>query len=59
MKKELIKQLFASFEDIKQEELGIEYWSARELQVLLGYSKWENFEKAIKRAMDATKYGIY
>ena len=59
MKKELIKQLFASFEAIKQEQSGVEYWSARELQVLLGYSKWENFEKAIKRAMEATKNSGY
>ena len=25
-------------------------WSARELQVLLGYSKWENFLKVIEKA---------
>lgn len=54
MKKELIEQLFVSFEDIKQVQAGIEYWSARELQVLLGYTKWENFEKAIGRAQEAT-----
>lgn len=59
MKKELIEQLFVSFEDIKQEQAGVEYWSARELQVLLGYSKWENFENAIRRAMDATKNSGY
>ncbi len=59
MKKEMIKQLFTSFETIKQERSGVEYWSARELQALLGYSKWENFEKAIKRAMEATKNSGY
>jgi DNA-damage-inducible protein D len=32
---------------------GVECWSARELQVLLGYSKWENFEKVIQKAKDA------
>ena len=39
------------FDNIRQvdEELG-EYWSARELQKALGYSKWENFHQAIKRA---------
>ena len=24
---------------------GTEYWLARELQVLLGYTKWDNFKK--------------
>lgn len=55
MKKELIDQLFVSFENIKQEQSGVEYWSARELQLLLGYAKWENFEKVIRRALEATK----
>ena len=30
---------------------NIEYWYARELQELLGYKRWENFETAIKKAM--------
>ncbi len=34
---------------------GVECWSARELQLLLGYSKWENFEKVILKAKDASK----
>lgn len=29
---------------------GSEYWSARELMVLLGYERWENFEAALERA---------
>lgn len=28
-------------------------WSARELQMLLGYSKWENFQKVIQKAKDS------
>lgn len=28
-----------------------EYWSARDLQNLLGYARWENFLEAIKRAI--------
>lgn len=41
-----------SFESIKQtNEHGAEYWSARELQMLLGYSQWRRFEQAIERAM--------
>lgn len=40
-----------SFEDLKQvNDHGAEYWSARDLQPLLGYSQWRRFEDAIKRA---------
>lgn len=55
MKTEEIKQLFAQFEDAAAEIEGVECWSARELQLLLGYSKWENFEKVIQKAKDACK----
>lgn len=55
MKSEEIKQLFAQFEAAASELEGIECWSARELQDLLGYSKWENFEKVIQKAKDACK----
>ncbi len=59
MKRELVQQLFANFEEIKQERAGVEYWSARALQGLLGYTKWENFEKVIQRAEEATKNSGY
>ena len=40
-----------SFEGMKQvNEHGAEYWSARDLQPLLGYRQWRRFEEAIKRA---------
>lgn len=43
-----------SFEAIKQtNEHGAEYWSARDLQVLLGYSQWRRFEQAIERAISS------
>ncbi len=39
------------FEDIKHiDENGIEYWTARELFPLLGYSRWESFDEVIKRS---------
>lgn len=53
MKSEEIKDLFTKFEAVAAELEGIECWSARELQKLLGYSKWENFEKVIQKAKDA------
>lgn len=55
MKSEEIKQLFEQFEAAASELEGVECWSARELQILLGYSKWENFEKVIQKAKDACK----
>ena len=37
-----------TFESIKHiDENGFEYWYARELQKVLEYNKWENFEKVI------------
>ncbi len=39
------------FESIKNvSPYGAEYWSARDLSKLLGYTEWRNFEVAIRRA---------
>lgn len=41
-----------SFEDLKKTNAyEAEYWSARDLQSLLGYGQWRRFEDAIKRAI--------
>ena len=53
MKKEIISQLHSSFELAVNETDGVEYWFARDLQELLGYSKWENFIKVIDKAKTA------
>ena len=45
-----LKKLFDDFIHIS-ENGEIEFWYARELQTLLGYSRWENFELVIKKAM--------
>jgi DNA-damage-inducible protein D len=43
-----------SFENLKKiNEHGAEYWSARDLQPLLGYSQWRRFEQAIERAVSS------
>jgi DNA-damage-inducible protein D len=55
MKTEEIKSLFTQFESATVVLENIECWSARELQHLLGYSKWENFEKVIQKAKEACK----
>ena len=50
MKKELIIKLFKRLEEACYIYQGLECWSARELQELFGYSKWEIFEKVIIKA---------
>ncbi len=50
MKQELIKELFKKFEKACYIYNNIECWSARELQEILGYSKWANFLKVIEKA---------
>lgn len=53
MDKEVVNRLHASFEEIVQQfpETGTEYWCARDLQMLLGYARWENFAKVIDKAI--------
>lgn len=54
MKTEIIQTLTADFENssYKTDE-GIEFWLARDLQHLLGYSKWDNFKNVILKAKTA------
>lgn len=53
MKTEEIKDLFKKFEGIVCEYNEVECWSARELQQLLGYAKWDKFTNVINKAKDA------
>lgn len=53
MDKSRIASLTQSFDSISHQAQQVEYWLARELQPMLGYKTWENFETAIKRAMDS------
>ena len=53
MKKEEIQVLFEEYEQAAYEVNGIECWSARDLQKLLGYSLWQNFTKVISKAKEA------
>jgi len=50
MEKEIIVKLHKNFDDCAHNDKGIEFWYARELQGLLGYDKWSNFEKVIEKA---------
>ena len=55
MKENEIKQLFEQFEAIACDYDGVECWSARELQKLLDYSKWENFLKVVEKAKESCR----
>jgi DNA-damage-inducible protein D len=51
MKQEIIIQLHKNFEDYAQKtEKGLEFWYARDLQKLLNYEQWRNFQKVIEKA---------
>ncbi|MFN7590184.1 MAG: DNA damage-inducible protein D [Planctomycetota bacterium] len=55
MHRDLITKLFRSFENIAHRDGDTEFWLARELQELLGYTKWSNFQQVIDKARDACK----
>jgi DNA-damage-inducible protein D len=59
MREGLIIDLFRKFEEACYLYNGIECWSARELQEILGYSKWDNFKNIIEKAkISCEKSGI-
>ena len=53
MDEKMIAKLKRLFDDVihTSEDGELEFWYARELQPLLGYSRWENFELVIKKAV--------
>lgn len=55
MKTETLKKLQSHFDALSHTvpDEGIEFWFARDLQEPLGYSKWENFLTAIRRAIES------
>lgn len=53
MKTELVLELLERFEGACYEVEGIECWSARELQRILGYAEWRNFQNAVGKAKDS------
>lgn len=55
MKKELIQELFEKFEHACYDLDGLECWSARDLQEILGYSDWRNFLNTVQKAANSCK----
>ena len=50
MKQELIAELIERFEAACYVDDHVEYWSARELQSILGYVQWRNFLLVVEKA---------
>ncbi|MEI7425527.1 MAG: DNA damage-inducible protein D [Candidatus Moraniibacteriota bacterium] len=50
MEKEIILKLHKNFEQYVHQKNGVEFWYARELQNLLGYNEWRNFEGVVEKA---------
>jgi DNA-damage-inducible protein D len=55
MEKELITRLHKNFEDFVNQEDGVEFCYARDIQPLLSYTEWRNFEQVIQKAKLACK----
>lgn len=55
MDKKRVSQIKENFDLIihRVEDTAIEFWYARDLMPLLGYDRWENFDKAVTRAMES------
>jgi DNA-damage-inducible protein D len=50
MEKELVIKLNQNFEQAAFEREGVEFWLARDLQILLEYTEWRNFSQVIEKA---------
>ncbi|MBI4448255.1 DNA damage-inducible protein D [Candidatus Woesearchaeota archaeon] len=55
MDKLTITKLQKTFEDYAQEAGGVEFWFARDLQNILGYTQWRNFLAIIDKAKESCK----
>jgi DNA-damage-inducible protein D len=53
MDREIVVRLHSRFEEMVRmfPDTETEFWCARDLQMLLGYAKWENFAKVIDKAI--------
>ena len=56
MEKQIILSYLNNFESCaKKTDDGLEFWFARDLQYLLGYSQWRNFQNIISKAKNACR----
>ncbi|MEK7586978.1 MAG: BRO family protein [Patescibacteria group bacterium] len=54
MESSQLKLLLKTLDDIRHKN-GVEYWYARELYPILGYSRWENFETPLNKAKESCR----
>jgi len=62
MSREMIQQRQARFDALARaisDDDAIEFWFARELHEPLGYARWENFLRAIQRAVESCRTAGY
>jgi DNA-damage-inducible protein D len=55
MKPAIIQRLHKNFEDYVNMQDGVEFWFARDLQKLLGYTQWRNLLNVIEKAKESCK----
>jgi len=61
MKTDLIAKLHGDFERLvqREEDSGVEFWMARDMQVLLEYTEWRNFTRVVDKARSACSNAGY
>lgn len=59
MQPNVVHKLLSQLEQLVHRETaaGTEFWLARDLQAVLGYSRWSNFKRVIERAITACEVG--
>ncbi|MEI6293731.1 MAG: DNA damage-inducible protein D [Methanomicrobiales archaeon] len=55
MRPDIIQRLHKNFEESVNLQNGVEFWFARDLQALLGYNEWRNFQNVIEKAKESCK----
>jgi len=53
MEQHALQAIHALFEQHTYQNDETDYWFARDLMPLLGYQRWENFQKVVQKAMVA------
>jgi len=61
MDRDVVVSLRSSFEAMVRRfpDSATEFWCARDLQMLLGYARWENFAKVIEKAVTSCQKAGY
>jgi DNA-damage-inducible protein D len=59
MKPNVVHKLLSRLDELVHRETatGTEFWLARDLQTVLGYTRWSNFVRVIERAITACEVG--